>query len=311
MNHEELRLSKSQANGLIGGSTSPDLIVLAGFGEGKLSATDVARSERDALLKQAAAVKIVTDPKAQEDATQVLRDLKAFTRQIEDDRVTVGTPVLELTKKINGLAKELTATIEAEYTRVGKIIGAFEAEQRKRREDAEKKARDEEQRILKEALAKEEAEQEKLRLDREEAAKKAQALQDEIAAKGARARSANGKAKAEAEAEEARLNAEIDAANKQQEADAAEQARIEEARLKMLTVRVEAVNAAPAKPTGSATRGEPCYEITNIVALYEAAPFLVVMKENVAALKAAIRGLQPGQQLPGVKSWMEHKTHVR
>ena len=63
---------------------------------------------------------------------------------------------------------------------------------------------------------------------------------------------------------------------------------------------------------GAAALGrDGAFEILDIVALYEAAPYLVKMEPNVVALKAALRQLKPDQHLPGVKHWMEAKTHVR
>lgn len=45
--------------------------------------------------------------------------------------------------------------------------------------------------------------------------------------------------------------------------------------------------------------------------LAKAAPYLVTMTENVAALKSALKGLQPGKNLPGVKHWTEAVTITR
>jgi hypothetical protein len=49
----------------------------------------------------------------------------------------------------------------------------------------------------------------------------------------------------------------------------------------------------------------------DIVALYEAAPYLVTLTPNNAALKSALKGLQKGQSLPGVKHWEEAAVTVR
>jgi gas vesicle protein len=88
--------------------------------------------------------------------------------------------------------------------------------------------------------------------------------------------------------------------------------RIEEkAVAQIIKTRVAAAAAAPQKPAGMATRPEICFEVVDIIALHGAAPYLVVMTPNTAALKQALKGLQPGQSLPGVRHWVEAKTFVR
>jgi hypothetical protein len=65
------------------------------------------------------------------------------------------------------------------------------------------------------------------------------------------------------------------------------------------------------KPAGIATRSEVKFEVTDIVALYEANAAFVLLSPNNAALKAALKQLPEGQTLPGVRHWREAAVTVR
>jgi len=153
--------------------------------------------------------------------------------------------------------------------------------------EARRRAFEEQERIRKEA-------EEKQRL----ADLEAKRVQDELAAKEARARSEAGKAKAAEEAEAARIQAEKDRQAREMEANhrAAQAARV-----------VPVV----AKPTGIAARSDVKFEVTDIVALYEANAAFVILSPNNAALKAALKQLPEGQSLPGVRHWREASVSVR
>lgn len=310
-----------------------DILTLAGIGETHLSATDSARTERDRLLILASSVATIASADEADAAARAMRALKGFTRQIEDSRVTVKNPILELGKRVDSLARELTSDLENESTRLSRMLGAWQAEERRKEEEAQRKARAEEERIYREAQEKERVERERIaREERERAEKTAREEREraeraaaEIKAleeKAARARSEDRKAKAAEEAEKARakaaeeedrarFRADMEADQRRLNEERAAQEREEQTRTSMVQARVNGNAIVAKKPAGVATRTEIEYEVTDIVALYEAAPYLVKMEPNVSALKAALKGLQSGQNLPGVKHWESSKTHVR
>ena len=150
----------------------------------------------------------------------------------------------------------------------------------------------------------------KARKAAEEAAKRAKSDRARILAeqKAAEARKIEENRRREAEelAEKARK------ARKEREAAEAkaEQERFERAALESAKA-AEMVTAPANKLAGVAVGPEIKFEVTDVVALYEAAPYLVKLEPNKAAIKAALKQLREGQSLPGVRHWKEAKTSVR
>lgn len=242
-------------------TTTTELLLVSGLDSAAISATAEARGNRNALLVKGRAVTRVASAAGVEMAGETLRDIKAFTRSIEDARQAVKAPVLTIGSKIDALARDLTTDLLAEADRIARLVGAYQSEQYRIAEEARRKAWDEEQRIKAEANAK----------------------------------------IAEAEAH-SRTQASFEKKAEKIEAQATQQ---------IIDTRVAAAAAIPPKPAGFSTRRDPKYEVTDIVALYEACPFLVKMEPNHAALIAAIKGLTGEQTLPGVKHWFESKAVVR
>lgn len=290
---------------------SLEILTLEGMGETQLSATNAARVERDRLLELALAVTTISSTDGAETAARAMRALKGFTRQIEDSRVSVKQPILDLGKKVDGLARELTSDIENESTRLSRMLGAWQAEEKRKEEEAQRKAREEEARIWREAQEKERQRQEAVRIEEEKKAAEERARIADLDAKAAAFKTKEAREKAEKAAESARIKAEMDADQRKQDEELAAAERLEQTQASMVQARIVGNQIVAKKPAGVATRTEIEYEVTNIVALYEAAPYLVKMEPNVSALKAALKGLQQGQNLPGVKHWETAKTHVR
>lgn len=262
-------------------------IIISGLDMATITAADEARQHRDTLLALARKGTSIKDAAGAERATTILKDIKAFTRAIEDGRSAAKAPVLELGKKVDTLARDLTVELEAEATRISRLVGTFQQEQERIAAEARQRAFEEQERIRKEA-------EEKQRL----ADLEAKRVQDELAAKEARARSEAGKARAVEEAEKARLQAEKDRQTREMEAN---HAAAQAARVVPVVV----------KPAGIATRSEVKFEVTDIVALYEANAAFVLLSPNNAALKAALKQLPEGQTLPGVRHWREAAVTVR
>lgn len=131
-----------------------DLIITPNIGGAIVTAADAAKARRDELLTLAATVTTVTDRLDADDATNTLRQLSEFAKHIESQREQAQAPVLVLQRGIQALAKELTATITAEATRISRVLGEFEAAERTKAEDERRKAQAETARIAEETRKK-------------------------------------------------------------------------------------------------------------------------------------------------------------
>lgn len=116
-------------------------------------------------------------------------------------------------------------------------------------------------------------------------------------------------------AEERRQREEAERAEQQRKDREAAEAKAEMDRLNqdaLAAAKVAEVPTAPAtKLTGIATGSDLKFEVEDIVALYEAAPYLVKLEPNKAAIKNALNQLGKDQRLPGVRHWREAKTVIR
>lgn len=132
-------------------------LTLTGLQAAEIAIAPEARELRDGLLVEIRGVTTVSDAFDADVAADVLKRTKDLTRSIEASRTTVKAPVLELGKKIDALAKEITAELESEAGRVAKVLGAYQLEEKRKAEAAARAAREEEERIKREAAAKAEA----------------------------------------------------------------------------------------------------------------------------------------------------------
>lgn len=125
---------------------SETLLITPSLGDVQITAAQDARDVRDALLIEASTVTTVADRIDADAATSTLRALKAYQTAIETARTKAKGPVLDVGRKIDALAKELADKVIAEAGRISRVIGAFEAEERRRAElariEAENRAAD-------------------------------------------------------------------------------------------------------------------------------------------------------------------------
>lgn len=300
--------------------TAPEstaLLVLSGLDAVTPSATAAARKMRDDLLAVSRKGTVVASAESAQRAGVILKDITAFLRLIEATRAAVKAPVIQLGKDVDAAAAELVRELEAEKVRIGGLIAQFQAAERAREEEARRKAAEEQARIIREQQererkAREEAEAaERARREAEEKARREAA---ELEAKAARARSAERQAELQAQAE-ARRKAEAEAAAKAAQARAAAEAKAEQERIeaqKALAATNTAVSmATPTKIAGVSLRKDVEFEVTDIVALYDALPGMVLLTPNKAAIKAHLKTLPEGQTLPGVTHRWIHGTAVR
>lgn len=116
-----------------------------------ISATGAAVARRDELLTLARAGKYIRDMDSAGRAADILKEIAAFTRTIEETRKVVKAPIIDAGKRIDATAAMLCGELEVESKRIGGLVGAYHEEQKRREEEARRKAWEEQERIRREA----------------------------------------------------------------------------------------------------------------------------------------------------------------
>lgn len=285
-------------------------IVSPAFELDKISAQAAALARRDELLTKARKGTAITSPEQATRAAAFLKDLATFTRTIEETRAAVKAPILEAGKKIDAVARTLTVDLEAEAKRIGGLLASFQAEQKRKEEEARRLAWQEQERIRLDAEKKVREAREKAEAEERERQRKAREEQDKLRAAVDRARSEEGRAKREQELKEAQERAERERIEREdRERQEAEKRRQETAAASAKAA--SAVVPVAKKIEGVAVGSEIKFEVTDIEALREAHPMFVLLSPNNAAIKAALKTMAEGKSLPGVRHWRKAKTVVR
>jgi hypothetical protein len=133
---------------------SDSLLITPALGDAAVTAGDAARLERDDLVARSQSITTVSDRLDADHATSFLRDAKAYLTGIEAARTRAKAPVLEIGKRIDALAKDLVAQVQAESTRISRVLGAFELEEKRKADEARWLAENEARRVADEALRK-------------------------------------------------------------------------------------------------------------------------------------------------------------
>lgn len=248
-----------------------NLILVSGVPGVSVTIGSQAYTDRQTALDDARMVRAVTDQFGQGSAVDALRAVKTLIAETEKARKAVKAPVLDLGKRIDTLAAEFTGELEREAARLSGLLTGYELEQRRiaaeeqrKRDEAEHKAREESARIERE---RQEAEA-RARREAEEAERKAREAGD------AEARKAAAEARAKADAEAARVAAERAKA----EADA----------------RIAAALAAQNAPVVERAQGQVVsdrwtFDVVDVRALAAACPDLVTITPKRADILALIR----------------------
>jgi hypothetical protein len=289
-------------------------ILVSGLELVTTTAIESAVAKRDELLALAQRGKIVVTPDSAERAALILRDITAYLNYIELGRKSAKAPVLEQGKMIDSLADSLTSALAAEKARIGGLVATFNAEQKRLAEVARQEAWEKEQAVIRENQRIQREADEKARKEQAERDRKAREEQAALEAKAAKAAefgSAEALAKAQAalaaqQAEKAKQDAE--AARARAAADEARDKAAFEAQAK---AKAAALAVYAATTTGISTRREVVFEVTDITALYESAPYLVLLSPNNSAIKAALKNIPEGKSLPGIKHHYEDRAVVR
>jgi len=254
-------------------------------------------SKRDALLAEAKSIAVVSDEWSLEEAVGHLRTLQGLVKSVEKSRTEVKSPVLDLGRAIDAKAKEFVSQVEAEATRINRLVTEYQAEQRRiaaaaesarqaelvRIEAEKRRAAEEQERLRREAEAAE--------LKRQQELDKAEASFDETEESTAAAAAA-------------------EAAERKREAEAAAEAeRLRLAQLEEQRRAAQSTVAAPAKVSGLVTKEVWKFDVEDIWVLARDNRDLVRIEPNTAAINEAIRGGMRG--CPGLRIYSETKTEVR
>lgn len=264
---------------------------LAILGDGyQITITPEAEKQKAAIISAARAVVAVTDNDSCDIAQSWLRSLASVRTAVESSRKIVKAPVIDLGKRIDGIAADFVAEVISEEARLSGLVTEYARDQQRIKREAELAADQERQRVERERHEAEMAAQrEAARIERERQAAEKAAHEAEIARlKAEAAQSAEGQ-KAAREAQEKALAAQreaearAEAARLQAEADtAAARKREESARI----ARADAVIAAIA-PAG--VREEIDFEVEDILAFVAKFPQLCRIEPKRSDVLAALK----------------------
>ena len=263
---------------------------LAILGDGyQIQITPEAEKQKATILTAARAVVAVTDPDSCDIAQSRLRSLASVRTAVESSRKQVKAPVIDLGKKIDGIAADFVADVVAEEARLSGLVTEYAREQQRIKREAELAAEQERQRVERERHEAEmRAQREAARIERERQAAEKAAHEAEIAQLKAEAAQSEEGQRAAREAQERALAAQREAearaesARRQAEADAAAAREREEA----ARIAAAAVIAAPA-PAG--VREEIDYEVEDILAFVAKFPQLCRIEVKRADVLAALK----------------------
>jgi dTMP kinase len=263
---------------------------LAILGDGyQIQITPEAEKQKATIINAARAVVAVTDADSCDIAQSRLRSLASVRTAVESSRKQVKAPVIDLGKRIDGIAADFVAEVIAEEARLSGLVTEYAREQQRIKREAELAAEQERQRVERERHEAEMAAQrEAARIERERQAAERAAHEAEIARLKAEAVQSEEGQRAAREAQEKALAAQreaearAEAARRQAEADAAAAREREEA------ARIAAAEAVAA-PAPAGVREEIDFEVEDILAFVAKFPQLCRIEPKRADVLAALK----------------------
>jgi chromosome segregation ATPase len=263
---------------------------LAILGDGyQIQITPEAEKQKATIINAARAVVAVTDADSCDIAQSRLRSLASVRTAVESSRKQVKAPVIDLGKKIDGIAADFVAEVIAEEARLSGLVTEYAREQQRIKREAELAAEQERQRIERERHEAEMAAQrEAARIERERQAAERAAHEAEIARLKAEAAKSEEGQRAAREAQERAVAAQREAearaesARRQAEADSAAARDREEA------ARIAAAEAVAA-PAPAGVKEEIDFEVDDILAFVAKFPQLCRIEPKRAEVLAALK----------------------
>jgi dTMP kinase len=263
---------------------------LAILGDGyQIQIAPEAEKQKATIINAARAVVAVTDADSCDIAQSRLRSLASVRTAVESSRKQVKAPVIDLGKRIDGIAADFVAEVIQEESRLSGLVTEYAREQQRIKREAELAAEQERQRIERERHEAEMAAQrEAARIERERQAAERAAHEAEIARLKAEAAQSEEGQRAAREAQENALAAQreaearANAARRQAEADAAAAREREEA------ARIAAAEAVAA-PAPAGVKEEIDFEVEDILEFVAKFPQLCRIEPKRAEVLAALK----------------------
>lgn len=129
-----------------------DIINLTNISDAQISIPQNVFDKKFELLGYSSTITVVRSFEEQESATQALNSISKLLKDVEAARKAVKSPVLELGKKIDELAKNFSGELESEKNRISRLIGSYVAEQERKRLEEERRLREEAERKAQEEV---------------------------------------------------------------------------------------------------------------------------------------------------------------
>jgi len=89
-------------------------------------------------LERARSITTIEDDDEEKMGVAILAEVDGALRGVEASRLELKSPLTALGKIIDGLAKTYSKELEPEKARIGKVLGSFQAEKRRKAEEAER-----------------------------------------------------------------------------------------------------------------------------------------------------------------------------
>jgi len=118
-------------------------LTLTGLHHAQIEFAAGSSARRADILATTRAVTGVADAMDAEIAADALRLVSGMVKEVEASRVEIGKPVLDVTRRINALAKEFTTDLADEKARLERILGEYQAGEERKADAARRVAQDE------------------------------------------------------------------------------------------------------------------------------------------------------------------------
>ena len=248
----------------------------------KTSCADQAAEQAEAYLETAKMIQIHSQPQY-EKAAITLKTIKAFYKQLEDERTKITKPMDAAKKAVLDLFRRPAKILEDAEQAIKSSMIEYDNEQERIRAEKERQAR--------EVAAREEARQRKIKEDQERAwrekEEKARKEAEEAAKKAMATKNAAERARLEDEAEKARQEAAKAQAKAEERAQQAQE----------VFVPTEAVEKTVEQPKGTSYRTVWEFEVTCVEAIPRE-----WMVPDLKSIGGAIRSTQGKINIPGVRA---------
>lgn len=128
-------------------------ITLSGLSIPTITITPEAQNRRELALKQAEGILAVNTPESQAEAVKAMQSLKSVAKGVESSRELVKKPVLEISRLIDGTAKDFVATINTELKRLDVLVSEFQRKEADRVAEIHRQQEAERIRVMREQEA--------------------------------------------------------------------------------------------------------------------------------------------------------------